>query len=131
MRLIVSSALFIGCTHKPELPVLPIKPLPPVVVNACDTTNVSYKKDVQPVLNANCYSCHGTAVTAGGGLDLENFTSLKTYLQQGFRGDGVYGSKFYHCITHKEALPMPPGYLLDTCTLNKIGAWISRGAADN
>jgi hypothetical protein len=121
--------LLVACTHKSFVP-----HVPPVVIPVCDTINISYGKDVQPVLRNNCYSCHATAATAsaGGGLDLENFASLKSYLNYGFRGDGVYGSKFYHCITHSLlALPMPPTYIIDTCALKQVKRWIDLGAPQN
>ncbi len=129
--LIIFISLFCSCQHKPfKAQALPVATPPDS--NTCDTINVTYKKDIQPVIQATCYTCHATSVTVNGGLDLENFTSLKTYLQYGFRGDGIYGSKFYHCISHSLlALPMPPNYKLDTCTLKKIKGWISLGAMDN
>ncbi len=119
-----------ACTHK----ALVVVPVVPVAPTGCDTSNVTYHADVQPILANNCYSCHGTAQvdSVGGGLDLENFTSLKNYLQYGFRGDGVYGSKLFHCILHAQlALPMPPTYELDTCNQKKIKRWIDEGAPEN
>lgn len=122
---IVALALLpVSCTHR-AYHALVITPA------VCDTTVVTYLADVQPILRNNCYSCHG-AQTNNGGLDLETFSSLKNYLQYGFRGDGVYGSKFYHCILHSQlALPMPPTYVLDSCSLMKIKRWIDLGASDN
>lgn len=118
-----------GCTHKSWV----LAPVTPVTPTGCDTTNVTYHADVQPILQSNCYSCHRTAeVASGGGLDLENFTSLKNYLQYGFRGDGIYGSKLYHCILHSQlALPMPPTYTIDSCSRNKIKRWIDMGGPAN
>ena len=93
---------------------------------------MKYATDVKPILRDNCYECHATAVTATGGLDLESFTSLKAYLNNGFRGDGIYGSKLYHCIWHSAlALPMPPTYVMDTCSLRKIDRWIKLGAPES
>jgi hypothetical protein len=104
----------------------------PVTIPVCDTTNVSYMHDIQPALKTNCYSCHGDSVTTGGGLDLERFTTFKAYLSNGFRGDGIYGSKFYHCLLHSlGAQQMPPTYKLDSCTLLKVKAWIDIGAPEN
>ena len=123
---LLAPVFLLACTHT-SLQTQVV--LPP----SCDTTHVSYKNDIQPVLSANCYSCHATSqVGNGGGLDLESFSSLKTYLQYGFRGDGIYGSKFYHCICHTPlALPMPPTYILDSCSLRKVSSWIHLGAPQN
>ncbi len=117
--------LICSCTHKSYK-----KPV--VEIPDCDTTVVTYHADVQPLLSANCYSCHATAVTQSGGLDLEDFTSLKAYLQNGFRGDGIYGSKLYNCILHTPlAQQMPPTYKLDTCSIMKIKRWIDLGGSNN
>ena len=83
----------------------------------------------QPIISANCYACHATAATAGGGLDLQDTASLKSYLNYSFRGDNIYGSKFYHCVLHSSlALPMPPTTVLDTCSIKKIHHWLLAGA---
>jgi len=106
---------------------MPLKSAP-----LCDTVYVSYKTVIKPILSANCYGCHSTAVTQNGGLDLEDFNSLKQYITNDFRGDGIYGSKLYHCMLHAaNALPMPPDYRLDSCDLNKMHAWLREGAKDN
>jgi hypothetical protein len=129
LNFVWSLALCISCTH-PQI-VLHTS-VPPVVNTGCDSINVKYGTDIKPILRDNCYECHATAVTTTGGLDLENFTSLKLYLNNGFRGDGVYGSKLYHCISHSPlALPMPPTYVLDTCSLRKIDRWIKLGAPES
>lgn len=118
-----------GCVHQAYIVPAPAPVVHPTTV--CDTTTVSYTADVQPILSANCYSCHGAAV-ATSGLDLETFTTLKSYLQYGFRGDGVYGSKLYHCVAHASlAQPMPPSYRIDSCALAKIARWIHTGAPAN
>jgi hypothetical protein len=98
----------------------------------CDTTSITYYKTIQPIIRAICYTCHGDSssiVTQQNGLNLEDTTSLKTYLLLGFRGDNIYGSKLYHCILHAQfALSMPPSYLLDSCSILKIKKWIDVGA---
>ena len=97
--------------------------------SACDSIHISYYKDIQPVIRNNCYACHATAVTTNGGLDLEDTSTLKAYLNYDFRGDGLYGSKLYHCLLHSlNAQQMPPTYLLDSCSLHQIHHWISLGA---
>ena len=121
--------LLMACQHKAFVAVSAVTHDTTI---GCDTTIVSYFKDVKPILSANCYSCHGTGQTQGGGLDLEDFTSLKAYLNNGFRGDGVYGSKLYNCILHSPlAQQMPPTYILDTCSIRKIKRWIDLGGNNN
>jgi hypothetical protein len=118
--------VFLACVHQPFIRKAQLKG------NSCDTVRVTYNGNIHALLHDHCYSCHASAVTANGGLDLENFTSLKGYLALGFRGDGLYGSKFYHCLLHSQnALPMPPNYKLDSCSLTQVRLWIAAGGPDN
>ncbi len=115
----------ISCTHKAGT----VQPINAPTVIGCDTTNITYYKTIQPIFRTNCYSCHATGVTTGGGLDLEDTTSLKNYLKNGFRGDGIYGSKLYHCLLHTPlAQQMPPTYIIDTCSLKQVHNWLLGGA---
>jgi hypothetical protein len=128
-----------GCTHKPFTPLA----TPPAtattatttttttVTPSCDTANISYSGDIQPIFASNCYTCHGDTVVTTG-LNLETFTTLKAYLQNDFRGDGLYGSMLYHCILHSQgAQRMPPSYKLDSCSIKKIHGWILAGGQNN
>ena len=104
----------------------------PQPVSGCDSIHVSYHNDIQPILRMSCYSCHGTAVTATGGLDLENWNSLKSYLQNDYHADSIYGSKFFHIVNQQGLVPyMPPAGKLSSCELAKIHRWISDGAPAN
>lgn len=114
--------MLVACVHKPGV----INILPPPT-QTCDTLSVNYQIDIQPIFSTNCYSCHSTA-TNNGGLNLEDTFSLKKYLTYGFRGDGIYGSKLYHCMTHSNYAPqMPPTYMVDSCSLMKIKHWLNVG----
>ncbi|MDI9319105.1 MAG: hypothetical protein QM530_01405 [Phycisphaerales bacterium] len=118
--------LLSACQHKANY----VAPNHPV----CDTSFItpSYKTDIQPIFAAHCYSCHGASVTTGGGLDLETFSSLKQYLEYGFRGDGIYGSKLFHCMLHANlALPMPPTYQVDACFMNRLAKWLAQDGLPN
>jgi hypothetical protein len=104
----------------------------PAPTSACDTIAVSYSASVKIILQNNCYSCHSTAVTQNGGFDVENWTSLKNYLNLSYRGDGIYGSKFFHIVNQDGLVPhMPPTGKLSDCELSKIRSWIRDGALQN
>ncbi len=105
----------------------------PTTTSGCDTLNVSYSATVKPILQANCYPCHSTYyATTNGALDLEDWNSLKNYLTYFYRGDGIYGSKFYHIIRHDGLVtPMPPTGKLSDCDISKIHSWIAAGAPAN
>ncbi len=125
--IILLSLLFlISCTHKPGI--IPLI-TPPLTANSCDSANAKYTTDIKPIIKQHCYSCHSSGATTEDGLDLEDTTKLKDYLKNGFRGDGIYGSKFYHCLLHSPyAQQMPPTYILDSCSLHKIHYWLGQGA---
>ena len=46
----------------------------------CDTSNVTYTSQIQPLIQNYCIGCHSTAVanTSGGGIILDNYAALKT-----------------------------------------------------
>ena len=121
------SILLYACHHKAYI----VQNDPKITV--CDTNRtISYRYDIQPILANNCYGCHSAAQASTGALDLETFTSLKAYLNNGFRGDGIYGSKLFHCMLHANlALPMPPSYTVDTCSLNLVYNWLAHGGPQN
>ncbi len=110
--------------------------LAPVIAKqtqGCDTLNFTYTASVKPILKNNCYSCHSSAVTeTNGGLDLENFSSLKNYLNYFYRNDSIFGSKFSHIINQKgTVLFMPPTGKMTDCELSVISKWINSGAVQN
>jgi len=123
-NIIFISLIVFSCTWKKENFVV-------AQTSNCDTSNTSYSKVIQPIFQANCYSCHSTSVTStGGGLDIQNFTSLTNYLNRNYTG--VFGSQFYNVISQSQGtLPMPPGYKLPDCDIAKIKAWINKGAPNN
>lgn len=124
---LVLSLSFFACQHKPYVDNKSNTNYP------CDTNRtVSYQYDIQPIIKAHCYACHSAAQASTGALDLETFSSLKSYLNNGFRGDGIYGSKLFHCMLHANlALPMPPTYIVDTCSLKLVYNWLAHGGPQN
>lgn len=104
----------------------------PAATSGCDTLNVSYSASIKIILHDNCYSCHSTANTQTGGLDIEDWNSLKNYLTQSYRGDGIYGSKFFHVVNQDGLVPhMPPTGKLSDCDLAKIRSWLRDGGLEN
>lgn len=105
---------------------------PAATVVACDTSNVSYARQVAPILQNNCYACHATAAVSSGGLDLQDFSSLKSYLNHYYDGDSIYGSKFMHIVGQNGlVLYMPPTYKLSDCEIATLRCWIRGGATPN
>ena len=93
--------------------------------STCDTTNVSYSQQVLPILQDNCYSCHGQGNTAGsGGINLSTYAALKVYAENGFLVGNVSHAPGYN--------PMPYGLpMLPACEVNTITAWVNQGILNN
>lgn len=90
---------------------------------ACDTANMKFTANVLPILSTNCYSCHGNG-RAFGGVNLDTYANVKLVATDG----SLLGS-----ITHASNFsPMPKNAAqLAECDINKIRAWINRGALNN
>lgn len=113
---IVMSAAF-GCSKMSE---------DRLAVNVtCDTTNVSYANDVVPILQSNCYSCHGSGSTAGsGGINLDGYTNLKVYADNGYLSGNISHAPGY--------IGMPYGKpKLPDCEVNTVVAWVNQGVKNN
>jgi hypothetical protein len=92
----------------------------------CDLTNVTYTLTVKPILQSYCLSCHSNAAASasGGGIRLENYTDLKTYVTNG---------KLYGSVSHAAGYSAMPkgGGTLDNCSLIKLKKWIDDGSLNN
>jgi len=91
---------------------------------------VDFNKDIQPLLAAKCYACHGSKVQQSG-LRLDK-------RQNALRG-GDYGpvilqgksaeSKFIHRLVSGDGgMQMPPTGALETSEISLLRAWIDQGA---
>ncbi|HLZ89975.1 MAG TPA: hypothetical protein VKQ52_22135 [Puia sp.] len=91
----------------------------------CDTTSVSYSLQIVPILQNNCYACHGQGNTAGsGGINLSTYTALKVYAGNGYLVGNVTHAPGY--------IGMPYGLpALPSCEQNTIVAWVHQGALNN
>lgn len=94
-------------------------------VNAgnCDTANMKFSAHIVPILQANCTSCHNAAV-APAGVSTQTYGAVKLIADNG----RLIGS-----ITHSAGYTaMPLGApKLAACDINKIKAWMARGAQNN
>ena len=86
---------------------------------SCDTTTISYAKDIAPIMLQSCNSCHAGSASNGGGIVLDSYSTLKIYGQN---------KQLYSAVVQDGVFPkMPQGAakLID-CDINKIGAWINQ-----
>jgi mono/diheme cytochrome c family protein len=93
----------------------------------CDTSDVTYKNDIKPIFQENCYSCHGPGAVgtySGDLLQLENFVHIQRVVDDG---------KLLRNIKHEQGgIPMPyGGAKISECKINKIENWINQGYPQN
>lgn len=91
--------------------------------NTCDTATVTYTNSIMPILGANCNTCHGGSLPAGG-MDLSVYSVVKTQVDNG---------RLWGAVSHTAGYkPMPKNSdKLNDCNLNKIKLWILAGAPNN
>lgn len=91
----------------------------------CDTAGMKYATDVVPILQANCYTCHGNGNTAGsGGILLEGYANLKPYAVNGDLVGNITWAPGHN--------DMPfGGAKLPNCEINTIIDWVNNGALNN
>ncbi|MBV8389685.1 MAG: hypothetical protein JO080_07795 [Mucilaginibacter sp.] len=90
----------------------------------CVVSNITYSSSVVGILKTNCYSCHSGSASAGGGIQLDNYTSLKTYVSNG---------QLMNSLNHTGGVPAMPltGSQLSACDILTIQTWINNGTPNN
>jgi len=90
----------------------------------CDTLEVSFSEDVQPMLSQHCWACHSdaNAPSFGNGMALESHADVAQRIPL-----------IVSVINHEDGVPqMPRGSAkLDTCSIATFEAWMNQGSMDN
>ena len=96
--------------------------------------SVSYKLDIKPIIEANCYSCHTASSTdpdKAGYAFLDNFEELKRYALRPSTSNAAL-TKLQARIRFVEFPGMPfKQPPLAESDIQKIEAWIKLGAPNN
>lgn len=89
----------------------------------CDTIDMSYAQDIVPILDGQCYVCHGNGANQGG-IEIGDYQALKVWIDNGrFRGAVRHDAGFS---------PMPKNAAkLPDCQVAKIEAWLNSGSPNN
>ena len=108
------TASLTGCYYDKE------EELYPMSQQECDTTNISYSTDIEPIIANNCATsgCH-QAGGNGNGI-FTNYAGLKAKVDN--------GSLHNRVVVVRD---MPPNSSLPECQVDKIDAWINAGAPNN
>ncbi|HEY0677986.1 MAG TPA: hypothetical protein VGD17_06860 [Chitinophagaceae bacterium] len=114
LLLTIFIAFLHSCTYKKEK-----------IVNipACDTADVSFTTRVQPILEANCNSCHGMGRNFGN-ISLDTYERVKQV---------AFGGRLLGSISHSPGFsPMPKNFnKLNECDIKAISTWINEGTKNN
>jgi cytochrome c5 len=109
---VVMTSLTTGCYYDNE----------EYLYGICDTANVTFSKDIKPIMDANCINCH-----SGGAIDLTNYVGVKAKVTD----STLYRSISYSYSGSNSSKNMPTAGKLDDCSINKVKAWIDEGAINN
>jgi hypothetical protein len=85
----------------------------------CNTAEVSFSKDIQPLVQAEC-ATSGCHVQGGNGIIFENYQNVKDKVDKGSLKNRVVVLK-----------DMPPNSSLSSCQIAHVEAWINAGAPNN
>ena len=106
----------------------------------CSTAEkeVSFSKDIMPVLTQSCLHCHtvGAEGQVASGLSMENYADLMKGTKHGpvIQPGQSYASTLQILVEHKadQSLNMPKGGIkLTNDQIELIGKWIDQGAKNN
>lgn len=104
-----------ACKHNPIAPIIQNMP--------CDSTNISFKTDILPILNQHCNGCHGST-QQNQGIILDDYANIKIFALEG----SLYGA----IIQDGNYAPMPyAAPKLDSCSIAKINNWKKEGLLNN
>lgn len=89
----------------------------------CNTDNVSFANDLQPVLTNTCVGCHSGAAPSGG-ISLNSYTGVKQVVDNG---------RLLGAINWEAGFSSMPqgGDQLSDCVIDQFTAWINDGAPNN
>lgn len=92
----------------------------------CDTTNLTYTNQIEPIINLNCYSCHSISANpvSGGGYCWEGYANISAYLAAP-GGTTIFLERINGTGT---GTPMPKNApKLSDCNINILETWINNG----
>lgn len=101
-----------GCYYDVEEDLYP-------VVDSCNTTNLVFNGEIQPLINTHC-ALSGCHVAGTGRVDFTTYEGVKSVAADGRLHQKVIVDK-----------SMPPSGPLPKCEMDKIDAWIKAGFPKN
>lgn len=97
--------------------------LGPKSCSTSPSSQVSFTKDIFPIIKINCLQCHD-AKNHFGGIVIENYTQIAESGKSGELYNSIQISSFGKAY-------MPRGGRLMDCEIELIQAWVKQGALNN
>lgn len=85
---------------------------------SCDSSNVTFAKTIEPIINANCVGCHGSSAPSAG-ISLVGYDQVALVANNGRLAGTMNNLSGY--------ILMPASGKLDNCKLNQVNKWIRNG----
>jgi len=90
--------------------------------NKCDTSDVRFSNEIEPIVLATCQGCH-SGQRPSGGVYIRNYNDIKILALNGSLEGTIYRKPGYKA--------MPPGGPVDSCSMAKISIWVANGAKND
>jgi hypothetical protein len=126
IRLVLMLLLVLGTSFHCE------KKKVPTATECQVVENVSFQKDIVPIFEAHCVSCHSGA-NASGNLNLESSVAYMSLSdpKSGYLDTINPSFSLLYASMVSTSNPMPPNGKLDKCTTDLILKWIQQKAKNN
>lgn len=89
----------------------------------CETQNMSYQNDINPIINNNCVGCHNSTL-AQGNIRLDNYNGVAAAVNSGRLEGAITWAAGYTPMPYNQSK-------LDQCSIDKIKSWVNDGAPNN
>jgi cytochrome c553 len=119
--MMLALGLMVTSCYYDEMPPEAVTPLPTVV---------SYSKDVQPLWDASCISCHKAGATAPDLTSANSYSALTTNNKYVIPGNSA-SSSLHKSLVGDGAAIMPTSGKLSDSKIALIDKWIDAGALNN
>lgn len=114
-----ASVAWVSCTYdKSEL-------VYPPTAEVCDTTAISYRNNIVPILSTNCYTCHSeSSALDGAGIKLDTYSAVSSQAKFG---------PLLQVVEHVPGFSFMPknANKLSPCNISYIRTWIREGSLNN
>lgn len=89
--------------------------------STCDSSDLRFNGNIQPIINQNCVTCHGPT-NPSAGLSLTNYQNVSSAIQNNNFKEKINGEVNFSV--------MPPGGKMNDCDLERMNKWLNAGSPE-